>query len=116
MNSDAPPDRTILIHVDPVPDDALQPSSALSRRLRAALAQGYALILLDVGHLAYCDSVTLGAIVHAYTTAIHAGARVKLVHPTRRFRELLARTKLDRVLETVDTDAGDGRDDAERAR
>ena len=80
--------------------------SVLADHLRAALAQGYQLILLNVADLTYCDSVTLGAIVEAHTSAIRAGATLKLVHVTRRLRELLAVTKLDRVIESVEsTDA-----------
>ncbi len=74
----------------------------LSERLRDALAQGYQLILLNVAALTYCDSVTLGAIVQAYATALRGGARVKLLHVTKRFRELLVASRLDRILEAAD--------------
>jgi len=42
--------------------------------------------------------------MQGYTSAIRVGTTVKLLHASRRVKELLAVTKLDRVLETVDSD------------
>ena len=50
------------------------------------------------------DSVLLGAMVQAYVSAVRAGGTLKLLHATKRFRDLLAVTKLDRVLEAVDSE------------
>jgi anti-anti-sigma factor len=100
------PDRAVVVDVEPVAPGALGVSAALAERLRAALAQGYQLILLNVADLTYCDSVTLGAIVQAYASAIRAGGTIKLLHVTTRFRELLVATKLDRVLQSADPEPG----------
>jgi anti-anti-sigma factor len=100
-------DRAIVVDVDRPEPGAVAAASSFGERLRTAMAQGYQLILLNVADLTYCDSVTLGAIVQAYTTALHGGARVKLIHVTKRFRELLIASRLDRILETVDGEDAD---------
>ena len=75
----------------------------LSKTLRGLLSQGYGCILVNVAQVTYIDSVLLGAIVQAYVSAMRAGTTVKLLHASRRVKELLAVTKLDRVLETVES-------------
>ena len=99
-----PLDRAIVVDVAAPEPGAVAVPPALSERLRGALAQGYQLILLNVADLTYCDSVTLGAIVQAYTTALRSGARVKLIHVTKRFRQLLVASRLDRILEAANTE------------
>ena len=79
-------------------------ASRLHQKLRGLLSHGYACILVNVADLAYVDSVMLGAIVQGYVSAIRVGTTVKLLHASRRVKELLAVTKLDRVIETVDSD------------
>ena len=76
--------------------------------VRRLLAEGYKLILVNVAQVTYGDSVLLGAIMQAYTAAIRQGATLKLLHVSVRFRELLAVTKLDRVLESDDPKTTDG--------
>jgi len=78
--------------------------AALLARLRGLVEQGYTLILLNVAQVTYVDSVTLGALVHAYTSALRHGATLKLLHATERVRQLLRVTKLDTVLDTIDRD------------
>lgn len=96
-------DRTVVVDVEPVVPGAVGASSVLADRLRSIVAQGYQLILLNVADLTYCDSVTLGAIVQAYASAVRGGAMLKLIHVTARFRELLVTTKLDRIIETAES-------------
>jgi anti-sigma B factor antagonist len=99
----APDDRTVVVDVEPVMPGALGASPVLANRLRVLVAQGYQLILLNVADLTYCDSVTLGAIVQAYASAVRAGATLKLIHVTERFRQLLVSTKLDRIIESAES-------------
>ena len=77
--------------------------------VKRLLASGSKLILVNVAQVTYADSVLLGAIMQAYTSAIRQGATVKLMHVSARFRELLAVTKLDRVLEAADPDQSPAR-------
>jgi len=81
-------------------------AARLRTTLRALMPQGYGCILLNLSQLTYLDSVLLGAIVQGYISATRVGAAVKLLHASHRVKELLAVTKLDRVLETVES-AGD---------
>ena len=67
--------------------------------VRRLLADGCNLILVNVAQVNHGDSVLLGAIMQAYTSAIRQGARLKLLHVSVRFRDLLAVTKLDKILE-----------------
>jgi len=79
----------------------------LTEQVRALLEQGAHYILLNLINVTYADSLVLGAVMQAYASAIGRGATVKLINTGRRFRELLAVTKLDRVVETVDDDQAD---------
>jgi len=76
----------------------------LLRRVRALLDQGDTRILLNVGRVPNVDSLLLGAVVHGYVSAIRRGGALKLLHVTKRFRELLHVTKLDTVLEVFETE------------
>ncbi len=75
----------------------------LTEHVRGLLEQGAHYILLNVVNLTYADSLVLGAVMQAYASAMARGATLKLTNTTARFRQLLAVTKLDRVIETVDS-------------
>ena len=79
-------------------------AARLRDTLRAMLSQGYECVLVNVAEVAYIDSVMLGAIVQGYVSAMKVGTTLKLLHASRRIKELLAVTKLDSVLETVESD------------
>jgi anti-anti-sigma factor len=93
--------REVVVELEP--DVASEvAASELRDRLRNVLDQGYECVLVSVGQVAYIDSVLLGAVVQAHLSAIRAGARVRVMNATKRFRELLAITKLDRVLDVAE--------------
>ena len=69
--------------------------------LKRLVGIGYKVVLLNVAALNAVDSVILGAIAQAHTSAIRSGATLKLVNVGDRLRELLAMTRLDRFIETV---------------
>jgi anti-anti-sigma factor len=79
-------------------------AARLREALRGLPSQGYQSILVNMAQVTYIDSVMLGAIVQGYTSALRVGVTVKLLHASRRVKELLAVTKLDRVLETVESE------------
>ena len=79
-------------------------AARLREQLRGLVSQGYQSILVNVAQVTYIDSVMLGAIAHGYISAMRVGTTVKLLHASRRVKELLAVTKLDRVLETVESE------------
>jgi anti-anti-sigma factor len=76
----------------------------LLARLRAILARGPRDILLNVAKVAHVDSLLLGVIVEAYVAAVRQGGGLKLLQVSQRFRHLLQVTKLDRVLETFESE------------
>jgi len=94
---------TVAVPMDASSDELTVPR-ALADRLRTVARQGYDVIILDVTQLAHCNSMTLGAIVQTHVTAVNQGGVVKLKHVTRRFRELLAVTKIDRVIEIIESE------------
>lgn len=69
--------------------------------LKRLVGSGYKVILLNVEELIAIDSVLLGAITQAHTTAVRAGVRLKLLNVGDRLRELLVITKLDRFIEVA---------------
>ena len=85
-------------------------ASRLSGQVHDLLNRGYEYVLPNVGQLTYIDSVLLGAIVQAHVAAISAGARLGVLNATKRFRELLAVTRLNKVLELVEDSDDDPRD------
>jgi anti-sigma B factor antagonist len=76
----------------------------LRDRLRGLLEQGYKFILLNVADVTYVDSVWLGAVVQGYASAIRQGGALKLLHVTKRFRDLLRMTKLDTVIDSFESE------------
>ena len=81
----------------------LDAAALLRDRLRALAARGYNVILLNVAEVAYIDSVLLGAIVQAYVATIRSGGTFRLLNVSKRMRDLLRVTKLDRVIDAVDS-------------
>jgi anti-anti-sigma factor len=75
----------------------------LLAHLRALTNHGCTDIVLNVEELAHVDSIIVGTIAHAYISASRAGATLRLQHVTPELRQLLAVTKLDRVIEIVET-------------
>jgi anti-anti-sigma factor len=112
-------DRVVVVDVEPH-DRRAGPPTALTEKLARLLDQGVQCILLNVADVVYVDSVLLGAMMQAYTSAIRHGGTLKLLHASQRLRELLVVTKLDSVLETVDSpdlpESGAGTPDARLIR
>src|SRR5262249_62257070 len=71
--------------------------------LKRYVTQGYKTVLLNVAHLETVDSVLLGAIAQAHTSALRSGSSLKLANVGSRLRELLAMTRLDRFVQTVES-------------
>src|SRR5262252_5010350 len=98
---------TAVIEVEGRLDRAETEALRLRQTFRAVLSQGYKCILVNLAQATYVDSVLLGAIAQGYISAMRVGTTVKLLHASRRVKELLAVTKLDRVLETVEEAGND---------
>lgn len=61
-------------------------------------------IVLNLADVNYIDSAGLGELVSAYTTAKNGGAEVKLIHLTKKVRDLLVITKLLTVFDVKETE------------
>ena len=92
-------DAGVVLDVRASPSD-LEAPAVLRDRLRALAAKGYNVVLLNVADVAYIDSVLLGAIVQAYVATIRSGGTLELVNVSKRLRDLLRLTKLDRIIES----------------
>jgi len=79
-------------------DDALR--EAVTRLVDG----GSTKILLNLAEVPYVDSAGLGEIVRCYTTVSRKGGRLKLLHLTKKIKDLLAITKLLTVFETFDAE------------
>ena len=86
---------------DPVEHEAGE-YTVLIDAVRRLVAEGHKHIVLNVSRVNHGDSVLLGAIMQAYTSAVRQGASLKLQHVNKRFGQLLSVTKLDSVLERED--------------
>jgi anti-anti-sigma factor len=62
-------------------------------------AKGTRAVVLDLSELDFIDAGGLSALVFLHNWSRDRGMRLKLVHPSAFVRELLARTRLDRIFE-----------------
>ena len=108
------PGRVVVVDVPGIPSDEVAVPRALADHLRTVVHQAYDVIILDVEALTHPDSMTLGAIVQTYVSAVKGGGTVKLTNVSKRFRDLLTVTKLDRIMEIVEVPAGADRVTVER--
>jgi len=94
-------DAAVVVDVRATMPGDFDAPAILRDRLRLLAAKGYNVILLNVADVAYIDSVLLGAIVQAYVATIRSGGTLKLLNASKRVRDLLRVTKLDRIIDTV---------------
>lgn len=78
-------------------------SSLLREEVKKAL-QDSKRIVLNLGEISYIDSGGLGTLVALHTTALSAGATIKLANLTRRVGDLLQVTKLLTVFDVHDSE------------
>lgn len=70
--------------------------------VRAAVQGGAKKIILNLGDISYIDSAGVGELVSTFTSTINAGGQLKLLHLTKKIRELLTITKLLTVFQVFD--------------
>jgi anti-sigma B factor antagonist len=69
-------------------------SALLREQVKQAIAEGQKRIVLNLAEVNYIDSGGLGTLVALHTTALSAGATIKLANLTKRVGDLLQVTKL----------------------
>jgi anti-anti-sigma factor len=99
-----PHGATVIVDIHPPVDRESGATTLLAIALKRLVDSGVRTILLNVSELADVDSVLLGAITQAHTTAIRSGVALKLLHVTPRLRDLLLITKLDRFIEIASSE------------
>ena len=77
----------------------------LKDKVQSLLHQGYRNLLLDLGGVPHVDSAGLGELVQAYVSTKNRGGSLRLLHVTKRLRDLLVVTKLLTVFDTYDSEA-----------
>jgi anti-sigma B factor antagonist len=80
-------------------------ASALRNTLSTMAAEGQDKILLNLEGLSYLDSSGIGTLVSSFDTISNRGGQLKLLHLTKRVRDLLVITKLYTVFEVYDDQA-----------
>ncbi len=75
---------------------------SIRNAVRDALQSGTKKIILNLGEITSIDSSGVGELMSAYTAVVNQGGHLKLLHLTRRIRELLAITKLLTVFEVFE--------------
>jgi len=79
-------------------------AALLREQVKAAIADGSKRIVLNLGGISYIDSGGLGTLVALHTTALSAGASIKLANLTTRVGDLLQVTKLLTVFDVHDSE------------
>ena len=78
-------------------------SANLRKTIRQLIEEAHCKIVLNLADVDYIDSSGIGELVHAYTSVQNRQGELKLLHLTRKVRDLLQITKLYTVFE-VHTD------------
>lgn len=78
-------------------------TNALRVKVKTLMEAGKTRMIVDLAEISYIDSAGLATLVWIYTSARKMGGDVKLLHLTKRVRDLLQITRLITVFETYDT-------------
>ena len=93
-----------MIVVEPRERLTVETAPAFAHHFVRLLEAGHRNFALDLAGVPYIDSIGLGAIVRACTSARRRGGELKLLNVTGRNHHLLSITKLLTVLETCASD------------
>ena len=77
----------------------------LKDKVNSLLQDGHRKLIVNLAAVTYVDSAGLGQLVQAHATAAKAGGTLKLLHVTKRLRDLLVVTKLLVVFDAFDSEA-----------
>ena len=77
----------------------------LREKINSLVENGPQKIVLNLENVPYVDSAGLGEIVRCYTKVSRKNGELKLLHLTKRIRDLLSITKLLTVFDTYETES-----------
>ena len=81
-------------------------SALLRKTVRALLDEERFLLLINLADVDYIDSSGIGELVSAYTAVKNRGGELKLLHLTKKVKDLLQITKLFTVFDVHSDEAG----------
>src|SRR5215813_1141233 len=81
-------------------------TSVLRDTVKDLLGKGQKKILLNLGDVNYIDSITVGELISALTSVRNQGGELKLLHLTKKVRDVLQITKLYTVFHVLNDDRG----------
>lgn len=77
-------------------------NDALNDFLQALVQQKVRKLLINLANVTQLDSSGISSLVRAYTTMLHAGGSLALLHPGGHVREVLDLTRLSATIPTFD--------------
>ncbi len=80
-------------------------SALLRKTVRELIDDNRTKILINLADVNYIDSSGIGELVHAYTSVKTSGGELKLLHLTKKVRDLLQITKLYTVFDVHSDEA-----------
>jgi anti-sigma B factor antagonist len=80
-------------------------SGVIRDTVRGLATSGSRKILLNMGDVSYIDSSGIGELVSGFTAVANAGGKLKLLHLTKRVKELLQITGLYTVFDVHEDEA-----------
>ena len=80
-------------------------SASVRDVIRNLLNNGHKLILFNLSHVAYIDTIGLGSLVGAFTTVRKQGGELKLLNLPEKFADIMQITKLYTVFEIINDEA-----------
>jgi anti-sigma B factor antagonist len=79
-------------------------SALLRTTIRELLAENRVLILVNLADVNYIDSSGIGELVTSFTTVKNRGGQLKLLHLTKKVKDLLQITKLFTVFDVYENE------------
>ena len=79
-------------------------TTALHEAIRCLVREGKTQILLNLAGVTHVDSTGFGELISSHITLSDQGGAIKLVHLTKRLRDLMTITKLLTVFEVYDNE------------
>lgn len=78
---------------------------AMRDAIQQALDAGENKIVIEMSGITMIDSLSIGELVHAYTTTTNHGGKLKLCHLTAKVIDILTVTQLITVFDIYDTES-----------
>ena len=85
-------------------DSAISDGTILQQTVRGLTDEGKRLFVLNLQHTRYLDSFGLGQLVSAFISVRDQKGQVRIVYPNENVRKLLKYSRIDSVLQIMETE------------